>query len=212
MAAVVNSKQTNAATQTITTPTAGNVLVVFASQGSSIAAPTFTDTAGGSYTVGGTSAIFSSSASSIFMAYKVAAGTETGVSYTSAGTGQGICYFELSGVNNPVLIETSKAANNGGFTSNAVTTAINTNYNNVVLAVVALTASQVPSAWTGSKVMTNVNTATTFIIGGSYVASAPLTAQTFQANWTGSRNNGSLVYAFEPTYTPPTDTGLLAVL
>lgn len=211
--ALVNSKQGAGNSLTITPPAAGNLLVVFASQSSTTSAPTFTDSASGAYTVGAKSSIYASSASSIFMGYRFATGTETTVSFT-AGTGgaaQGICYFEVSGANIPIIIEASNNANNGAFASFSTTAAITTNQNDIILAVAALTASQTPAAWTGSKVMTAVGVASTPIIGGSYIASAPMTAQTFTANWTGSRNHGNLVYAISPVYTPG-GTGLLALL
>lgn len=189
------------------------MLVVFVSQTNATASPTITDSASGSYTLNGTSAVFSASAHSLYVGYKLAAGTETSVSFTAAsgGTAFGICCFELSGAANPVLIETIKNTNNSAFLTSISTAAITTNYNNAVLAAVALTASQTPSAWTGTKVMTAVGASSTPMIGGSYVATGPLTSQTFTANWSGSKNSGNLVVAFEPTYSPTNNAGFLAL-
>lgn len=213
--AIVQSSQGAVNTKTITAATAGNLIVVFVSQSATTAAPTVTDSAGGTYTVLPTFALWNSSASSLYCCYKIAVGGETSVSYTpgSGGSTAGIVVFEVSGVNNPVLIEASKNTNNGAFAASSTTTAINTNYNNMVLAAVSLTASQTPGAWSGTKVMTTVATASTNTFGGSYVATTPLVAQTFTGNWTGSRNHGNLVVAFEPVYSPAGNTaGILDLL
>ena len=203
--AVIASTQGSGGSRAITTPAAGDLIVVFISQTNTTGVPTITDSIGGTYTVNATSAIFASSVHSLYVGYKYAVGTETSVSFTPAagGTAFGICCFEVSGVENPILIETIKNTNNSAFATSASTTAMTTNQNNVVLAAVALTAAQTPSAWTGSKPMTAVGVAATPIIGGSYIATGPLTAQQFTANWNASRNSGNLAIAIGPPYVAP---------
>jgi hypothetical protein len=207
--AVVTSAQGAGTSKSITTPTAGNLMVVFASQGGT-SAPTITDSAGGSYTLGASNALYATSASSLYVGFKWAAGTETSVSCTTAA---GLVYFEVSGANNPSIIEQIKPINNGAFQSLSTTSAITTEQTDLILAAVALTASQSPTTWSGTKVMTMVSTAGTPLFGGYYQATGPLSAQTFTGNWSGSRNHCNLVIAIEPVYTPPSNAaGILRML
>jgi hypothetical protein len=196
--AIVNKKQTGsaaAASLAITKAASGNVLVAFISQSASTAEPTLAG-----WTFNATKAIFNTSASSLWLATKMANGTETEIAVTPAagGTIQGITYWELSGCSETVdvIAHADNTANGKASTSPGVTT---TDAGDVVLAAVGTTAGiGTISAWTGTGPMTNVETVSTRCMGGSYLPGSTLAAVTFTANWEISKVSGMLVVAFKP--------------
>ena len=204
---VVNKKQTGSAAATtlaITNATKGNRIVVFLAQTASLVAPTVTDNLGGTYAVNATKAVNAASANSLWVAEKEAAGNENELKMTpgTGGVGQGIAYFELSGASSTVdvIVHTDNAASAKTVTSPSVTT---TNAGDIVLAAVSDSTSAfgVISAWTGTGPMTNVETVSTRIFGGSYLPGSTLSGATFTANWETARVSCILVIALKPAGT-----------
>jgi len=203
--AVVNKKQTGEASAgklTITSATKGNLLVAFIAQTGTETAPKGKDNISGEtgWTVSATSAPGSVTTTRVWLAYKTAVGGETELNPTvgTSGTLRGISYFEVSGCSETVdTIVASKSASAVFLTSGAVTT---TDAGDIVLAGVANNAATMAEvkAWTGTGPMTNVETASTMIFGGSYIPGTTLTAVTFTANWLTARAPEMLVVALKP--------------
>jgi hypothetical protein len=196
---IVNSKQGAGTSLTITSATAGNILVAFISQTVSVVAPTITG-----WTVNGTSCTFgTANVDAGFLATKTAAGGETSIAPT-AGTGgtlQGIAYYELAGASltfdggSSFPVATSQTASVNSLASTPFST---TNPGSVILCAVCVSnGSGVVSAWT-STVLTNITTTGTGVIGGSLIPGTTETSITPTANWTTSRFAGMLAIALTP--------------
>jgi hypothetical protein len=204
---VVNSKQTGASTSTltITSATASNLLVALVAQTGSASTITGSDNISGStgWTVNATPAVWSSSANSLWLAYKTAAGSETSLNPTagSGGTIVGISYLELHGAAIPGSLDgtpvaTSNSTNTATQTSGAVTT---TNAGDIIFGAMAMSPSDGGSnAWTGTGPMTLVSANATLTDGGYYIPGSTLSSATFTANWTTARAHGMLVAAIKP--------------
>jgi len=197
--AIVNSGQTasgSASSLTIPSATAGNVLVAFLSQLTSVLAPSATG-----YTVNGTSCTFGvAGVDGGFVMYKVAAGGETSIAPT-AGTGgtiTGICYWELSGCS--TTVDTIVATNTTGSISTLASNSFSTsNSGSIILCGVPLaTTSGVVKAWT-STVLTNIATTASRCFGGSLIPGTTEIGITPTANWTTAARAGLLALALEPS-------------
>lgn len=208
-ASVVNSKQTgNAATTSlaITSATAGNLLVAFASQTVSLSSITGSDNISGStgWVTNSTSAtgMSSSNTGSIFAMYKTAVGGETTITPTFPGTGQGLCCFEISGLDNTPTIDVIVATNGTGTaistrTSNAVTT---TNTGSIILGSVGhnLNPSTITSPW-GTTALVQINTVGSRCMGASLVPGTTLSSAQPVATWTNVSQPAMLILALKPT-------------
>lgn len=201
--AIVHKKQTGSAAATFLTITAaakGNLLVVFGVQlGTTAISPSDNISLTVGWTVHATHAVDGGSANSVYVAYKVAVGGETEIQMGSAGTAEGLSYFELSGASTTVdtIVHTDNQAAGLLVTSPAVTT---TNAGSIVLGCVGdgAAAFGIPEAWTGTGPMTNVETINTRSLAGSYLPGTTLSGATFTAHWPTSRVSGILVVAFAP--------------
>jgi hypothetical protein len=192
---VVQAAQGSGTSKAISAAVANNLLVVFVNQSSTTAAPTITDSAGGSYTLVPINSVYATSTASLYVGYKIATGGETSVSATpgSGGSVVGVSAFEVYGAATPT-VETSSKLDNGAFASASTTAAITTSNNDIILSAVAITAAQTAPVWSGSVALTTVSAGGSHIFGG-YTYTGALTAQQFTCTWTGSRNNGNLVIA-----------------
>lgn len=201
-------------TLAVTSATAGNLLVVFIDQITTTSAPTGSDNISGTtgWTTNSTSALFSGSASSLFVAYKKAVGGETSLNPTvgSGGTLEGLSYFELSGIDTTPTIETIVHADNKVAVTTATSAAVTTsNPGDIVLICAGGNAvdSGTVNAWTGTGPATNVSTASTRCIGGYYIPGTTLSGATFTANWTSAKNTGVLALALQPVSSGNSSSG-----
>jgi hypothetical protein len=201
---VVRSKQTgsaSAATLAITAPSVGHLLVVFIDQSGTTAAPTGKDLLGTTgWTVNATHGVYAASVNSLYVATKVAVGTESELtpSAGAGGTVQGLSYFEVSGASGTVdaIVHADNAINVKTLASPGLTT---TDAGSVVLGAAAMgKGSGTVSAWTGTGPMTNVETVTTRCLGGSYIPGSTISGATFTANWEVAANATLLVVAIKP--------------
>lgn len=201
--AIANSGQTGtaaSATLSITTPTAGNILVCFIDQlnGGPSNTPALTG-----WTVNATPALYASSADTVWAAYKIASGSETSIAPTagSGGSITGICYWEISGAKNPIALDGSPVANSnlGAFPDGAINYTTSVAGSIVLLGVGSAASTGGQTAWTstGGTVATNISTAASRCFGGSYITTTTVTSSQFQANWTNSHNFGLLGIALE---------------
>lgn len=199
---VVQSGQTagaaNANSATIAAATAGNTLVSFLSQ-TGLNAPTCSG-----FTVNGTSAVYNGSLSSVWVAYKIAAGGETSIAWTagSGGTAHGLPWWELAGCaaavtldGSPVHTDNIASGTTGGL---AVTTTVPGSI--ILIGEGADTSSGTISAWTGTNVATNISTAAARCFGGSFITTTTVSS-TFTANWTTAHVSGMLAIALQPPST-----------
>jgi hypothetical protein len=200
---IVHKKQSGSAAAealTITSATKGNLLVLFTAQIGALT-PSATDNI--SSTVGWTNntthALDGGGANSVYVSYKTAVGGETELKSGSAGTSEGVAYFELAGASTTIdtIVHTDNQAAGLTITSPAVTT---TDAGSISLAAVGDGAGAfgAPEAWTGTGPMTNVETLSARIIGGSYLPGTTLSGATFAAHWPTSRVSGILVASFKP--------------
>lgn len=211
---VLNSAQTTAAaaTLTITSATAGNLLVMFISQTGSLNLPSGRDNIGSAGWSTNSTFSTNSTTSGGFVAYKMAVGGETTLNPT-AGSGSsiaGIAYFEIVGIS-AVSVDTTVATNDStsitSLTSNSVTT---TNAGDIILAAVCgVNSLGAINAWTGTGPMANITTASSNMIGGYYIPGITLSGATFTANWTTSRTpDGMMLVALKAI---PHELSLLGV-
>ncbi len=102
---VVQSSQSagggNASSTTLSAATAGNTIVSCFSQ-TSTTTPTLTG-----YTINATKGVYNSSGDSVWIAYKIAAGGETSVSWTGGSTGHGCCAWEIAGAATSITLDGS---------------------------------------------------------------------------------------------------------
>lgn len=201
--AIANSGQTGpaaAATLSITTPTAGNILVCFIDQvgGGPSNTPTLTG-----WTINATPALYASSADTVWAAYKIASGSETSIAPTagSSGTIDGICYWEISGAKNPIALDGSPVANSnlGAFTTGAINYTTSVAGSIVLMGVGSAASSGGQNAWLSSTstIATNIGTAASRCFGGSYITTTTITTAQFEASWLNSHNFGMLGIALE---------------
>lgn len=196
---VVQSGQTagaaNNTSLTITAASAGDTLASFFSQ-TGLNAPTCSG-----FLVNATSAVYNGSLSSLWVATKIAAGGETSIAWTagSGGTGHGVAGWELAGAASAVTLDGSPVhtdnigpAITGGL---AVTTTVNGSI--ILLGVGGDTSSGAITAWTGTNVATNINTAAARCFGGSFITTTTVSS-TFTANWTTSHAVGMLAITLQP--------------
>lgn len=174
--------------------TAGNIIVLFVSQLTTVAAPSLEG-----FTFQTTHGQSTADANSLFVGLKTAAGGETAYKPTAGagGTVVGLCYFELAGASTTVdaIVNKNNVATAVTHITEPITT---TDAGSVVLACVGtpVGSTGTVSAWSAS--MVNVGTEATRNIGGSYLPAATLSAVTFQANWSTSRAQSSIVVALKP--------------
>jgi hypothetical protein len=196
--AVVNSAQTPstaAASLTITSATAGNALVCFISQVGSTVAPTLAG-----YTVEATDALFASSADSVWCAHKIAAGGEVAIAPTAGGgTIDGICYWEVSSTDNPLVLDQALTvlSNHAAAATGTVNVTTKVEGSLVLIGVGLAASSGTIAAWT-TTVATNISTTASRMYGGSYLTTTPLSAAAFKANWQTSQVFGMLAVALQP--------------
>lgn len=195
------------ATLTITSATALNGMACFINQSGSLTAPTITG-----WTVYPTvHAQFNTSGSSIWYAYKIAAGGETSIAPTagSGGTIVGICYWEINGMDASLTLDGTPVHvdNTASAATNSVAVSTST-AGSIVLIGVGVTANNTScNTWTGSDVATNVSSGATRMQGGSYVTTGTLSSQTFTANWGTARVSGVLAVAIQPPSAGVTNNG-----
>lgn len=193
----------NASSPVITAATAGNILVSMMSQ-SVTAAPTVSG-----YTVNATQAVFNTSAASVNVGYKIAAGGETGITWTpgTSGTVHGVTLWEIAGAPASIILDATPvhtdnlSAATGGL---AVTTS--TANSIILLGVGGSTSSGTISPWTGTNVATNISTAAARCFGGSFITTTTVSS-TFTANWATSGVKGMLAIIIRPAAAATTATG-----
>jgi acetyl esterase/lipase len=183
------------------TATAGNLLIVIASQTASLAQITFADNKGSTGWTNYAATKCENGTNSGWMGYKVAAGGETEIIATpgAGGTMQGLTYIEVSGLGAAPTIDAAAAKNNVASGKENTTTAITTtSAEELIFAGVCDTAASFNtiSAWTGT-VLSNVGTTTARCFGGYLVTSSTLTGAEATAHWETSRVNASLIFAFK---------------
>lgn len=204
--AIVNRKQTGSAaagTLLITSALPGDLLVQFICT-TGVLTPKGKDNISGEagWVTNPTKSPFSAGTNSVWMASKIAVGGETELN-PSAGTIQGITYFELSGASTMIdtIVFRENAPSAATVTSPAVTT---TDPGDVLLAAVgAVTGSGIITAWTPASTMTNFETASTRCMGGSFIPGVVQTAAEFTANWSVAHTMGMLVVAIKPLIVVP---------
>ena len=209
---IVNSKQSGGSSLTITSATAGNLLVAFISQTSSVLTVSISG-----WTVNATNCTFGvANIDSGWVATKTAAGGETSVTPTPGAGGSivGIACYELNGATatfdggSTFPVATSQVSSVSTLASTAFST---TNTGSIILCAVLLgNTSGTVSAWT-STVLTNITTTTTEAIGGSLIPGTSETSITPTAYWQTSRAAGMLAIALTPPASG-TNQGLLMAL
>ncbi len=194
---VVQSSQSagggNASSTTLSAATAGNTIVSCFSQ-TSTTTPTLTG-----YTINATKGVYNSSGDSVWIAYKIAAGGETSVSWTGGSTGHGCCAWEIAGAATSITLDGSVvttdnlSAATGG---RAVTTG--TAGSIILIGVGANASTGTISAWTGTNVATNISTSAARCFGGSFITSGTVSS-TFTANWATSHVAAMIAIALQPS-------------
>ncbi len=183
----------NASSVSLSAATAGNTIVSCFAQ-TSTTTPTLTG-----YTINATKGVYNSSGDSVWVAYKIAAGGETSVSWTGGGTGHGVCAWELAGAAASITLDGSVVTTdnlNAATGGRAVTTT--TTAGSIILIGVGHNASSgTISAWTGTNVATNISTAAARCFGGSFITTTTVSS-TFTANWTNSHVAGMVAVALQP--------------
>jgi hypothetical protein len=205
--AVVQSKNGPSGAQTTlelaSAATAGHIIVVFLEQRGENATGGFPAPSDnlplseGAYTKRGQ--IVNASGARVAMFTKTAIGGEKKISSLAGGLGtvNGIAVFELSGaVEAPETVVT----NEGAAATSATSAALTTTGVDVVLAGVGMNTgnSGTVGAWTGTGPMTNINTQSSRMFGGSYTPGTTLSAVTFTAHWETSLAWQMIAAAWKP--------------
>lgn len=207
---VVHKKQTGsvaaATLKELTAATKGNLLVAFINQNASTAAPTGKDNVSGTTgwtadTTAGHHAVYTASANSIYIVTKTAVGGETELNPTAGagGTIKGITYFEISGAS--TVIDAILLVNNGASASFVTSELLETkDPGDIILGVVGMASgnSEEIKPWTGFGPLVNVETASSFNVGGSLIPGEVVPLKSVTANWTKARVQGMIVVAFKP--------------
>lgn len=208
---VVHVKQTGSAAASVlklpVTPAAGNTLYVFVDQSGTTAAPQGKDTVGGTTgwgtdEIAGHHAVYTTSANSIYVMTKTAVGNELELNPTAGAGGaiKGLIYVEAAG--SSTVVDAIQIINNGGSAATVASPFVTTtDAGDLILGAVGFAsgASGEIKPWTNTGPMTNVETASSFVIGGYYVPGAPVELKAFTANWTTARLQGMMVVAFKPS-------------
>lgn len=180
---------------TITAATAGNILVSFFSQ-TGLNTPSCSG-----FTVDATKSTYLTNLSTLWVAYKIAAGGETSISWTagSGGTGHGVVGFELAGGPASVTLDGSPVHtdNVAATTTTGIAVATSTPGSIILIGVGGDASSGVIGSWTGTNVATNVGTAAARPFGGSFITTSTVSS-IFTANWATARATGMLALAFAP--------------
>jgi hypothetical protein len=198
--AAQSAGSSNASTIALSACTAGNLIVSFFSQSNT---NTPSAAAGGTaLTVHTTKAIFNASAASVWVAYGIAAGGETAVTWTpgTSATGHGVAAWEFSGAANPVALDFATAVhtdNISAATGTTPTVTTTTAGSVVCIGVGGSTSSGTISAWTGTNVATNIGTVAARCFGGRFITTSTISS-TFTATWATSGVKGMLAIAFKP--------------
>jgi len=193
---VVQSAQSaggaNASSVAISAATAGNTIVSCMSQTS-----TTTPTLSG-YTISSTKGVYNTSADSVWIAYKIAAGGETSVAWTGGGTAHGVCAWEIAGAATSVTLDGSvvttdnlSAATGGRSVTTSTAGSI------ILIGVGHNVSSGTITAWTGTNVATNISTSAARCFDGSFITTSTVSS-TFTANWTNSHVAGMVAIALQP--------------
>lgn len=206
-AAVVNSAQSagaaNANTIALPSATAGNTLVSFYSESGSITQPTCSG-----FVVNATDSGYNTT-DSVWVATKIAAGGETGPTWTPGlgGTGRGVCAWEVSGIASTVTLDGSPATTpNLSATTGSITVTTSVAGSIILIGVGGNASTGTISAWTGTNVATNIGTATARCMGGSFITTATVSSS-FTANWSTSRVCAMLAIALQPPTVAATASG-----
>lgn len=202
--AVVQSAQSagaaNSSTGTLgVTATSGNLLVSCFSQSSTLT-PSI---AAGGWTISATKAIYNGSADSVWVAYKISAGTEGSVVWTGGSTGHGCCIWEVSGAANPFALDGSPSStDNLSASTGSITMTTSVAGSIILMGVGGNVSSGAISAWTGTNVATNISAAASRCHGGSFITTTTVSSA-FTANWATSRAAGIIGIMFQPPGVTP---------
>jgi hypothetical protein len=192
--AFVQGVQAQFGSVTFGAATAGNMLVLMVNQTSTTATPIAT----GWTQLSATSAVYSTSYSSIFYLYKIAAGGETSITPVagSGGTLNGLLFWEISGLGALPTVDTIQPASNLSSTGNNTTAITTTKSTDIVLVGTGAVAGMASMTWDAA--LTGVSTVG--ITAGAYsIPGTTLSAKSYTNTLGSGRAHANLVVAISPT-------------